>query len=184
MILSSIKIFLPWLIFFTLIQGVGLPVSHASLFSFVVFVLIGIGDLRRGYVLNWLSFVLFAVVTLNASYFHYPLKRTYVSASFYGLLSIVAWGSIVIRKPFTIQYAKKTVPQQAWKSPLFLRVNTILTVCWALIFTVNLGMMLLNVRPEYFWIQYLCAMSLNVAGIVIVTVFPKWYTARFSSPLL
>lgn len=176
MILSSAKIFLPWLIFFALIQGLGVHVKPASLLSFGLFIVIGLGDLKQGYILNWLSFCLFAVVTLNASFIHYPLDRVYVSASFYSLLSLVAWGSLAIKKPFTLQYARKMVSAQAWKSPLFLRVNSILTLCWAIIFTINFCIMLLPLNV--FWIQYLCAMILNGVGIVIVAVFPKWYTTN------
>ena len=51
-------------------------------------------------------------------------------------LAAFAFGSLFVRSPFTLPYAKETTPKEYWDSPLFLHVNWIVTLVWALSFTV------------------------------------------------
>ena len=50
-------------------------------------------------------------------------------------LAEFAWLTMLIRKPFTIAYAKDTTPQEHWDSPLFKRINNVITAVWASAFT-------------------------------------------------
>jgi hypothetical protein len=50
-----------------------------------------------------------------------------------GLLLIVL-GSLLIDKPFTIQYAKEDVPQELWNTPAFLATDRTITGVWAVVF--------------------------------------------------
>ena len=52
-----------------------------------------------------------------------------------GLFAIVA-GSILAGRPFTIQYAKETVPREYWDHPRFRRVNYLISGVWAAAFAV------------------------------------------------
>jgi hypothetical protein len=47
-----------------------------------------------------------------------------------GLLAIILV-SMALRQPFTMQYAKESVPREHWDSPRFLRVNMVITAGWA-----------------------------------------------------
>jgi hypothetical protein len=46
-----------------------------------------------------------------------------------GLTAVVAF-SLLIGRPFTLQYARERVPQELWSSPQFLRTNQIITLVW------------------------------------------------------
>lgn len=52
-----------------------------------------------------------------------------------GLLLIVLV-SLAIRRPFTLQYARETVPQELWSEPEFIRTNNVITAVWAAAFGV------------------------------------------------
>ncbi|WP_428667230.1 hypothetical protein [Reyranella sp.] len=52
-----------------------------------------------------------------------------------GLLVIVL-GSMALRRPFTLQYARESVPEASWNTPEFLRVNYVITAAWAVAFAV------------------------------------------------
>jgi hypothetical protein len=52
-----------------------------------------------------------------------------------GLFAIVA-GSILAGRPFTIQYAKESVPEEFWDHPRFRRVNYLISGAWAAAFAV------------------------------------------------
>jgi hypothetical protein len=46
-----------------------------------------------------------------------------------GLLLIVLF-SLIIDHPFTIQYARESVPRELWASPQFRRTNQVITLVW------------------------------------------------------
>jgi hypothetical protein len=50
-------------------------------------------------------------------------------------LAVFAWCTLLIRRPFTMAYAKDTTPQEHWESPLFRRINNVITAVWASAFT-------------------------------------------------
>ncbi len=61
-----------------------------------------------------------------------------------GLFAIVA-GSLLVRRPFTLQYAKEQTPPEVWARPAFMRINYAITAVWAASFAAivlsDLGMM-------------------------------------------
>lgn len=59
----------------------------------------------------------------------------YGPAASLGWLALTAWGSLAIRKPFTLGIARTMAPAEVWQSPLFYRLNAVLTAAWATGFT-------------------------------------------------
>ncbi len=52
------------------------------------------------------------------------------------LLTAVAFGSMALRVPFTIQYAKERTSPDTWASELFYKINYRITAVWALAFLI------------------------------------------------
>lgn len=52
-------------------------------------------------------------------------------------LATFALVTLLIRKPFTLAYAKDTTPREHWDSPLFLRINYVISAVWAGAFLVS-----------------------------------------------
>ncbi len=52
-------------------------------------------------------------------------------------LATFAVVTLLIRKPFTLAYAKDTTPREYWNSPLFLRINYVISAVWAGAFLVS-----------------------------------------------
>ena len=77
------------------------------------------------------TFVLFASLGLYTSFtriaWDIPTVRSLVDG---GLLLIILL-SLLIRRPFTLQYAREQVPAAAQSSPTFVRTNYIITTVWA-----------------------------------------------------
>ena len=48
------------------------------------------------------------------------------------LVVCIVVGSIIVRRPFTLQYAREDAPEEYWHEPGFLRVNYQLSWVWAL----------------------------------------------------
>jgi hypothetical protein len=68
-----------------------------------------------------------------------------------GLFAIVA-GSLLAGRPFTLQYARETVPEEYWDHPRFRRINYLISGAWAFAFAVMVAaegaMMLLPAMPR------------------------------------
>lgn len=58
-------------------------------------------------------------------------------------LAVTAWGSLAIRRPFTLGIAKSMVPEQFHSHPMFYRTNAIITAAWAIGFTLETVLLLL-----------------------------------------
>jgi hypothetical protein len=52
-------------------------------------------------------------------------------------LAAFAVTTLLIRRPFTLAYAKDTTPREHWDSPLFLRINYMISAAWAGAFVVS-----------------------------------------------
>src|SRR5215469_7201992 len=76
------------------------------------------------------SLVLFGATALYAGFLHpgitTQLTRFVVNTGFFAL----AFLSILLRNPLTLQYAREQVADQVWKSRLFLLTNYGLTALW------------------------------------------------------
>ena len=52
-------------------------------------------------------------------------------------LVVIVLGTIVVRRPFTLAYAKEDVPEEYWDTPEFLRVNYLISWVWAVAFIIE-----------------------------------------------
>ncbi|SCK57284.1 hypothetical protein VAR608DRAFT_6033 [Variovorax sp. HW608] len=92
-----------------------------------------------------------------------------------GLFLIVAF-SMLIRQPFTLQYARERVSPEIAARPQFLRVNQILSGVWALAFLVLTAADHVMARmPQVpLWI----GIALSVGAMVFAFWFTSWYPER------
>jgi len=92
----------------------------------------------------------------------------------WGMFAGMAWSSIVLGAPFTLQYARETTPSEFWQHPIFLRTSLILSLAWASVFTLNLaitGAAVGPISPPWF------AIVLPLLMIVGAIVFTARYVA-------
>jgi hypothetical protein len=55
----------------------------------------------------------------------------YVPALTPGTLAVAAAVSIMLRRPFTVAFAKRVAPREFWDTPMFMHINVVLTAVWA-----------------------------------------------------
>ncbi|MFE2542804.1 hypothetical protein [Actinacidiphila glaucinigra] len=102
-----------------------------------------------------------------------PLEP-YDTALSLGWLALTAWGSLAVRRPFTLGIARTTAPPAVWDNPLFLRTNVIITAVWAASFTAGAGLLavLLAAAPH----ALAAIVAVKLCGFTVPVVF----TARYS----
>ncbi|MFD6513296.1 hypothetical protein [Rhodococcus sp. NPDC060176] len=90
-------------------------------------------------------------------------------------LVVFAFGSILLRNPFTLQYAKESTPEEYWTTPLFLRINYVITAVWALAFTWSAAVGLFGDARlhdgDNFWTGWI----LQLLGTFFAISFTEWY---------
>jgi hypothetical protein len=122
------------------------------------------------------TFLLFALlgiyVAVKGGGWDIPMVRTVVDG---GLLLIILL-SMLIRRPFTMQYAREQVPASVQSSPTFIKTNYILTAVWALAMAIlvvaDLAMHLLPNLPLRLEIVVMFA---ALGGALW---FTKWYPGQ------
>jgi hypothetical protein len=91
-----------------------------------------------------------------------------------GLLLIVL-ASLAVDRPFTLQFARESVPQEYWQTPLFLATNRRISAAWAVAFAVMTGA---DAAAEYvdaipLWID----IAATVLAFAAALLFTLWYPA-------
>lgn len=114
-----------------------------------------------------------AISTTSASH---TLEKYHV-VIVWGLFAIVGWATLVAGFPFTIQYARERAPRETWNSPLFARVNTTLTMMWAIVFTFGaiLGVLIFAIGHAF-----LLGVAIPLSAMGIGYVFNNRYPKRFA----
>jgi len=92
-----------------------------------------------------------------------------------GALAAFAIVTLLIRRPFTMAYARDTVDRQYWDSPLFIRVNYVLSAVWAAAFTFSTAVGVLGDAVwhdgDNFWTGWI----LQLAGIFVAAAVTEFY---------
>src|SRR6202011_3968756 len=100
-----------------------------------------------------------------------------------GVLAI-SLASLVLRQPFTLQYAREVVDAETAKLPGFLRANYVITWAWTAAF---LLMLLANVLMIYapglpLWSGLAIAFAARNTAAYFTKWYPQYRRAKFSPP--
>ena len=100
-----------------------------------------------------------------------------------GVLAI-ALGSLAIRHPFTLQYAREVVDAETAALPGFIRANYIITWAWAacmvLMMTGNILMIYLPSVP--LWAGIAIAFAARSTAVYFTKWYPDYHKAKFTTP--
>jgi hypothetical protein len=91
------------------------------------------------------------------------------------LIALLAIGSIVLHRPFTVQYAHQSVHPRHWGSPLFMRINYRVTWVWAGAFLLTAAVGFLGDgpldQPDNTWTNWV----VQIAALILALRFTEWY---------
>lgn len=178
---NLIQSFLPWILYFILVGPTQERLDLAIIVAAFTSIAFELRNLKRGYVLSWgtLVFFLFLLISVVALRIDIIAKYEWILSN--GTLALITFGSILIKKPFTIQYAKEEVAPEYWHTPLFIRINYILTAFWGLCFLIGLALNVIHVMvPSFSGRLYEMSTYVpSIIGVLFTAKFPEWYKARY-----
>jgi hypothetical protein len=90
-------------------------------------------------------------------------------------LALFVMATIIVRRPFTLPYAKEQAPEEYWDTPLFVKINYVVSAVWAgaFVFAATVGFIgdaLLH-DANNFWTGWV----LQLAGIFFAIAFTEFY---------
>lgn len=102
-----------------------------------------------------------------------------------GTLSI-ALGSLALRTPFTLQYARETVDAETLNLPGFVRANYILTLAWAGAFALMLiaNLLMVYVPGLPFWVGLAIGFAARNSALYFTKWYPRYRRARYPASAL
>lgn len=176
MLKNIIKSFLPWILFSILNGSSQHQLDTAIIVAFATTLWIEIPALKKGFILSWGTMAFFTFMFIAVILFKNPwiAKHAWIFSN--GTLALIAWSSILVRQPFTIQYAKEQVPQEHWQSPLFIKINYILTAVWGICFLFATFLNILQVYYPTFdgWVYQSLTNGATIFAIWFTAWYPKW----------
>ena len=175
----------PWILY-SIVEGQGrLEISAALALGLALLVLII--NWLRGYSPKALEFadVIFfgalAVVVAFSSADTRSWLELWGGEVANGVLFFFALGSVLIRQPFTLQYAKEDVPEEVWQTPEFLRVNYLISWVWVIAFGIEAasglyGDAVLD-NSNNIWTGWI----IQTLPMIMAAQFTIWYPAKLEA---
>ena len=162
------------LIFYGILAGPSVESKVIALgAATLVAVVTGFSDLKKGRILTWASLLLFGGLLAVSVGFARIGILTWSGVVINGVLAVVTFGSILAGVPFTLQYAREMVDPAHHDTPVFLRVNILMTSVWGFVFAIDalLNYLALALPGPAGQGSFLLTYVFLAAGIV----FTLWY---------
>lgn len=165
--------FFPWILYFILLGKVSDNIAISAVV--VSGTVLDFSELKKGFVLPWATLIYFLLLLGCVQLFptSFPVLNPSISANC--ALALIAWGSLAINKPFTLQYAREQVEKKYWLSPGFIFVNRVITVVWALSFSLSIGLGMGREYIPYYWV---ISDLPSLFALWFTIKFPDWYKRR------
>jgi hypothetical protein len=168
--------FLPWILF-GILAGPPLTRLEAALaVALAATLALGFNQLRKGYFLTWGSLLFFSVSLILVAFLKNLWVIEHMDLLARATLAAIAWGSIIAGRPFTLQYARESVPEALWQTPGFIHTSFFISIVWGIIFLLALGASLFRPHLDQLagWLYPLLATGTMFLGII----FTQWYVHR------
>ncbi|MEU2491317.1 hypothetical protein [Streptomyces sp. NPDC007883] len=172
---------LPWIMFSVLVGPGRFEFAVAISLAIALLVLV-VDRLRRPgtsvkilEVSDVVFFAALAIVGLFASAGTLRWLETYSGELSNFALVAIAFGSMAVREPFTVQYAREQVDRSLWETRGFLHTNYVITAVWGLAFLVAavaglIGDLVLR-QPDNIWTNWV----IQIGAIIVALRFTEWY---------
>ncbi|MDD4604359.1 MAG: hypothetical protein PHF97_11215 [Bacteroidales bacterium] len=168
--------FLPWMLFLFFSGHTMLSLKIAIVISLVASITLGFGDLKRGFILQWGTCIFFIVCLVLVDLLNSRWMAMEMDLVSNLALASIMWFTILIGKPFALQYARRGPPKEYWNDEKFIRGCRFITMVWACLMTFAV---LVSVLKRTTWVHlpnwvYFDITVLNiVVGLTFTTIFKR-----------
>lgn len=122
--------FLPWILFLFLPTDGWDALRRAVVICLAASLFFAWKELRKGFILQWATLVFFFVCAISLYGLKWVWLAKHMGIIANGFLASVIWFSLLIGKPFTLQYARADLPQEQWYDEGLIRGCRFLAIFW------------------------------------------------------
>lgn len=126
---------MPWLLLLFIGGHTLLSLDRAIIICLFASILFGYSALRKGFILQWGTLAYFAVSVVMVNLLENMFFITNMGILSSGFLAAIIWATILIGKPFTLQYARDGLPKERWNDPGLIRACRFIALVWAFLVT-------------------------------------------------
>jgi len=127
--------FLPWILFLLLPTDSWDLLRRTVAICLAISVIFAWKELRKGLILQWASIMFFLFCTISFYGFRWVWLAKHMGIISNGFLTCVIWFTVLIGKPFTLQYARADLPREQWYDEGMIHGCRFIAIFWgALLF--------------------------------------------------
>lgn len=166
--------FLPWFIYFS---GAGYGnegLTFGIIGAIISIFIFNFKAIKRKDILDLCTVVFFIFLLIVGVFMKHPwfVKNAYWFSTL--ILTLIILLTIIIKKPFTMTYAKESVPEEFWDGELFIKSNYYISTAW-LICMAAITYFSYAITGALSYILQAVDMALTILFSVL---FPEWYTKK------
>jgi hypothetical protein len=125
--------FLPWILFLLLPTDGWELLRRAVAICFVASVVFALKQLRKGFILSWATLLFFLACTIAFYGFGWIWLAKHMGIIANSFLAGIIWFTVIIGKPFTLQYARADLPQERWYDEALFRNTRFIAIFWGVL---------------------------------------------------
>jgi len=168
--------FLPWMLFLFFSGHTMLSLKIAIVISLVASVTLGFDDLKRGFILQWGTCIFFIICLIMIDFLNNGWLAMEMDLMSNLALAAIMWFTVIIGKPFALQYARRGLPKERWNDENFIRGCRFITVVWACLMTFAVLISILKRTtwlPFPNWVYFNITILNIVVGLTFTTIFKR-----------
>lgn len=173
--------FAPWILFWVVAGKDNFFLAVTV--SLACAIILNLNRFKRGVymILDIGTIIFFAAITLAGFFLEPEFIEKWLNVVSNSALLAIGLFSILVGKPFTIQYAKQKVPENLWSTPGFLHVNRVVTWGWTACFACKVVSSLITLTlPQHEAVfDWVIPMVAFVGAIKLTSWYPDHYRNKF-----
>jgi len=169
--------FLPWIIFWVVLYTHNSePAALAGFLSMLVVLIYRHYKGRTLKALEIMTLCNFIFLAIVAAFTELDKFSRWIPVWNHSLLAGLVLVSLLVKKPFTLQYAREMVPRQSQDDPLFIKANYVISRVWLAIFLLFVALPVSRLLG--FGFPRLVNLIIMILGTIGAVKFTFWYSVR------
>ncbi len=168
--------FLAWIVFLLLPTNGWEPLRRAGLISLIISVVFSWKQLRDGFILAWATMAFFLLCAISFYGFEWIWLANHIAIIANSFLDGIIWFTVLIGKPFTLQYARADLPPEQWYDEGIVRSCRTIAIFWGMLLPVPIASNVFQLLYPtalpgafYFSISVFCI----IFGILVTRIYTR-----------
>lgn len=173
--------FMPWILFLFLSGHALASLERSIIICLLASLIFGLQELRKGFILSWGTLIFFTSCAIALNLMNIISVAKYMGIISNGFLSSLIWVTILLGKPFTLQYARAELVKEQWNNPGIVRSCRFIAIVWALLLTFSTSVSLFRAfNPALYpdWVYFDISISIILAGIIFTSLYKRYKRAQ------